>query len=123
LRTDWIQPVIDEHIILIFRESKAHSHSWLAYCVFSNGAEQQGDREIEVSPWEDVNQGIGATRSIRFVANLEVGGGCQLPLLKVGIVEVELCLALGVHIFWGPPCVRRPEAVVLLALLLMPMLC
>ena len=28
--------------------------------------------EIEITPWEEVNQGVGATRNIRFVANLEV---------------------------------------------------
>lgn len=42
--------------------------------------EARGDREIEVTPWEDVNQGIGATRSIRFVANLEVGHTNPHPL-------------------------------------------
>lgn len=38
----------------------------------SASAEANGDKELEVSPWQEVNQGVGATRSVRFVAPLEV---------------------------------------------------
>lgn len=34
--------------------------------------ELQGDKELQISPWQEVNQGVGATRSVRFVAPLEV---------------------------------------------------
>lgn len=34
--------------------------------------ELQGDKEIDITAWEDVNEGVGATRSIRFMAALEV---------------------------------------------------
>ena len=34
--------------------------------------EAHGDTELEMTPWQEVNQGVGATRSVRFVAPLEV---------------------------------------------------
>jgi hypothetical protein len=43
---------------------------YVRYCVFS---ESQGDKEISISPWEEVSQGVGFTRTIRFTAKLEVG--------------------------------------------------
>ncbi|EWM25093.1 hypothetical protein Naga_100016g6 [Nannochloropsis gaditana] len=33
--------------------------------------EWQGDKDVEVSPWQEVNQGVGATRVVRFVSSLE----------------------------------------------------
>lgn len=37
--------------------------------------EWEGDSEIEVTPWQEVNQGVGATRTIHFVTSLEVRFG------------------------------------------------
>lgn len=56
------------------RATHLSSSSDTALSVLGWCTEARGDTEIEVTPWEDVNQGIGATRSIRFIANLEVRG-------------------------------------------------
>lgn len=41
--------------------------------LISSHSEWEGDTQIEVTPWQEVNQGVGATRTIHFVTSLEVG--------------------------------------------------
>ena len=62
--------------VLVWRDPSTHwhiaSHAALSVSLLRMRAESHGDKNIEVTPWQEVNQGVGATRNIRLMTPLEV---------------------------------------------------
>ena len=54
----------------------------------------QGDKEIEITPWQEVNQGVGATRTIRFIANLD---GLPVGPPTAPVMQMQRVRVFGQH--------------------------
>lgn len=59
--------------------------------------EWEGDTEIEVTPWQEVNQGVGATRTIHFFTSLEVSIGKGVSMYVIFNIEPFCFSFIDVH--------------------------